>query len=272
MSIKIITALIAAALGIGAFAQAPFDEQGLTPEEVKQHRARMALKAQKVAERGGYIYVAPTGRVIRVVSAQTRAEKKALDQPIDVFSSTLRLPVEWGNADPKEKNPSTLVAAANADGRCGATVLLIDDPTAPRLLVAPEEHWSAINVAKLAEDNPSAEQLERRLKQEFWRATCMVLGAYVSMQQPCLLADISSNADLDKNVCLIPSIEVLPKTKNAAKKRGILPGRRAVYQKACEEGWAPAPTNAVQQAIWDKVHAMPTEPLKIKPETKRVKE
>ena len=50
---------------------------------------------------------------------------------------------------------------------------------------------------------------------------------------------------------------------------GVLPAQRATYLKACEEGWAPAPTNDVQKAIWEKVHAMPTEPLKIKPETKK---
>ena len=32
----------------------------------------------------------------------------------------------------------------------------------------------------------------------------------------------------------------------------------------------PAPTNDVQKAIWDEIHAMPTEPIKIKPETKKV--
>ena len=44
------------------------------------------------------------------------------------------------------------------------------------------------------------------------------------------------------------------------------------YKKACEEGWAPAPTNDIQKAIWDKIHAMPTAPIKIKPETKKVRE
>ena len=265
----VIVAAFAASFGIAAFAQTAFDEQGLTPEEVTQHRARMARKAQRAAENGGYVTLAPTGRVIRVVSAQRRAAKSALDESINVFTTTLRLPVEWGEVDAAEKCPAKLAAAANADGRCGAAVVLIDDPSAPRLLVAPEEFWAAINVARLAEDNPSSEKLERRLKQEFWRAACMVLGAYASMQQPCLLTQISGNADLDHNVCLIPSIEVLPKTKNAAKSRGILPGKRAVYRKACEEGWAPAPTNDVQKAIWDKVHEMPTEPIKIKPETKK---
>ena len=97
----------------------------------------------------------------------------------------------------------------------------------------------------------------------------MVLGAYVSMQQPCLLTQISGNGDLDRNVCVIPSIEVLPKTKSAAKARGIIPGKRAVYQKACEEGWAPAPTNDVQRAIWEKVKAeqseKPSNPIRILP-------
>ena len=269
MSIKMVLATFAVATFAVCNAEPAFDEQGLSPEEVVQHRARMARKAQRVEERGGYVTLAPTGKVVRVVSAQRIAAKTALDESINVFSTTLRLPVEWGDADPAEKSPAKLAAAANSDGRCGAAIVLIDDPTAPRLLIAPEEFWAAINVAKLGEDNPPKEKLERRIKQEFWRATCMVLGAYVSMQQPCLLTQISGNGDLDKNVCVIPSIEVLPKTKNAAKARGIIPGKLAVYQKACEEGWAPAPTNDVQKAIWEKVHELPTEPIKIKPEEKK---
>lgn len=270
MKIGIIAAACAAAVGTGLCAAPSFDEQGLSPDEVAQHRARMARKAKRAEERGGYVALAPTGRVVRVVSAQRRAAKSALDESIGVFSSTLRLPVEWGEADPGERNPSRLAAAANADGRCGAAVLLVDDPDAPRLVVAPEEFWAAVNVARLSEDGPSPDKLERRLKQEFWRATCMVLGAYVSAQQPCLMASIAGNADLDRNVCVIPSIEVLPKVKSAAGRRGIVPGRRAVYLKACEEGWAPAPTNDVQRAIWEKVHSMPTEPIKIKPEARKV--
>ena len=50
---------------------------------------------------------------------------------------------------------------------------------------------------------------------------------------------------------------------------GVKPYRLTTYRKACEEGWANPPTNDVQKAIWDKVHAMPTEPIKIKPETKK---
>ena len=48
--------------------------------------------------------------------------------------------------------------------------------------------------------------------------------------------------------------------------------RRTSYHKACEEGWAPAPTNEVQKAIWEQVKADkergPTNPIKIEPPKK----
>ena len=41
----------------------------------------------------------------------------------------------------------------------------------------------------------------------------------------------------------------------AMKKKNIGRTRRASYKVACEEGWAPAPTNDFQKAIWEKVKA-----------------
>ena len=45
--------------------------------------------------------------------------------------------------------------------------------------------------------------------------------------------------------------------------------RRIPYRQACQEGWAPAPTNAVQRAIWNKVHQIPDSPLVIEFDPKR---
>ena len=56
----------------------------------------------------------------------------------------------------------------------------------------------------------------------------------------------------------------------SAAKLGIAQAKLTSYRRACVEGWAPAPANEYQKTIWDEVHAMPTEPLKIKPETKKV--
>jgi hypothetical protein len=38
-------------------------------------------------------------------------------------------------------------------------------------------------------------------------------------------------------------------------KRGIPQLERTTYRLAVKEGWAPAPTNDIQRAVWDKVKA-----------------
>ncbi len=40
---------------------------------------------------------------------------------------------------------------------------------------------------------------------------------------------------------------------NQAKARGIPLTRRTTYKQAVKEGWAPAPTNDIQRAVWDEV-------------------
>ena len=48
---------------------------------------------------------------------------------------------------------------------------------------------------------------------------------------------------------------------------GITPSQKASYKTACEEGWAPAPTNDVQKAIWERTKAekdkKPSNPIKV---------
>ena len=59
----------------------------------------------------------------------------------------------------------------------------------------------------------------------------------------------------------------------AAKARAITPVPRTTYRRACYEGWAPAPTNEFQKAIWEKVKADrergPTTPITIPPPTQK---
>ena len=37
----------------------------------------------------------------------------------------------------------------------------------------------------------------------------------------------------------------------------------SIFTLMFQQGWAPAPTNEVQQAIWDKVHQIPDKPITI---------
>jgi hypothetical protein len=50
---------------------------------------------------------------------------------------------------------------------------------------------------------------------------------------------------------------------------GVTQPEFTTYRKACKEGWAPTPTNDVQKAIWDRIHATPKNPMKIEFDPKK---
>ena len=78
----------------------------------------------------------------------------------------------------------------------------------------------------------------------------------------------TSVQELDSMQPFIP-VDVFDKIDASAKKRGLRPEILANYYEACEQGWAPAPTNDIQKAILDKVHAIPANPIKIKFDPKK---
>ena len=50
---------------------------------------------------------------------------------------------------------------------------------------------------------------------------------------------------------------------------GVSKERRVPYRVACQQGWAPAPTNDYQKAVWEEVHAVPSDPMKIEFDPKK---
>ena len=144
-------------------------------------------------------------------------------------------------------------------------VYIIDDPSRPGLVVVPEEGWATVNVAKYGDKN-----LAERVNKELWRAFSFVCGAADTGTAHCLLRPIFKPEDLDSDDAKTISPVPLMNMDAHIKAMGIKKFLRTTYKQACISGWAPAPTNDIQKAIWDKVHAMPTEPIKIKPETKKV--
>ena len=155
-------------------------------------------------------------------------------------------------------------------------VFAVNDPALPALLAAPEERWSLVNVAKLGVglSNSAASDvlLATRFRAELMRAFSLVAGG-ASSQYPNNIHMATEVAQLDSMDADALTMDVIQRCQNhLLKNLNVRPERIVTYKKACEEGWAPAPTNDVQKAIWDKVHQLPTEPIKIKPETKKVKE
>ena len=181
----------------------------------------------------------------------------------------------------REATECNIVASQAAAGRpegflrsmdAAVVVVVVDDETTPAMLLAPEDHWGVVNVAKLVGDLPTEKAKTRfigpRTTKEVIRAFSLLCGGG-SSQFPGNMMNATSLRKLDSTVDTIP-VDMVNYYQEYLKTLGVTVRAVTDYKTACREGWAPAPTNDVQKAIWDKVHAMPSAPIKIKPEAKKV--
>lgn len=172
--------------------------------------------------------------------------------------------------------PGADVTVANVKGKitkAGGTVglALVESDELPSLVTAPESGWSIVNVKALKTPSADAEVLAKRVRCEILRGFAFVVGgAYVS-HGDFLMRDVKAPEDLDETRREGFGIEVSRHIDTYSHLYGITPWRQASYRKACREGWAPAPTNDYQKAIWNEIHALPSNPIKIKYDPKRDK-
>ena len=155
-------------------------------------------------------------------------------------------------------NAPAAVRLVEADGFPGA------------IAVYPEAYRASVNVKALAADGAVADVVAERLRKEIVRAALFVLGSGYS-PSPCLARPVAGLEELDNLAVPMLSPETMTHLK-AMPKLGIREIRFATYWQACREGWAPAPTNDIQKAIFEQVKADkergPTNPITIQPPKK----
>ncbi len=165
--------------------------------------------------------------------------------------------------------PLKAAAALASEKGVGAAVLVVDDPKFPWMLVAPEARWTILNVAPLTVDAPTADRLAQRFGKVLWCAVARTLGAGYSSYPGRVLTPFSTVRELDAVPVTRPCPEPFNKMIDTGAKYGIGTITIASYRTACQKGWAPAPTNAVQKAIWQEVRAEiergPSKPITIPP-------
>lgn len=206
---------------------------------------------------GGFIEVPQQSKVIQIVNAG------GCD---DALFTLVKGLVEKSFSFPVT---SEAVAKEGAlDTNSVARVTLVSKDGAPILLCAPDEGWAEVNVKPLLADNPNDFAFRQRVQKETMRAMAYALGCGNSSARPCLMSEAETLTQIDA----LPKTygpEPMAKTAHTARRRGAVARKFVSYRTACEQGWAASPTNDVQKAIWDEVHAMPTEPIKILPETRK---
>ena len=242
--------------------------KALTPEEVERNHARAAAFRKAIADRGGWVSVPMAGPAMKLVDATSRGWAleglEAVKANLDRFGLCPSEAVRKGPA-----GDALAEGRAEAKGACGVVMIVDGAEGAPLMAVYPEEHLAIVDMTALSKGGAGSGVRQDRVEKLTWRAIGHLVGCGAPDGYTCVMKPLRDMAELDA----MPNKFIHPATFFKARPYfdmcGVTPARKGTYESACQQGWAPAPTNEFQKAIWDKVHAIPKTPMKIEFDPKK---
>ena len=215
----------------------------------------------RLAKLGGYV-IYPNSQKGSVAFIDTQEAVDVASDFEDIIGHFRRqVPVRIGYTKAKPEGPKVLKDNAKAN----FAVVFVSDSSQPPSVIVPEEGYAVVNFAKYATGLklPTDDaKFKRRCAKAALKAFVLLCGGG-SSRYPGHVASAQSPQALDFTHDKLP-IDIQESVKKYLGAAGVTPMKRTIYQRACQEGWAPAPTNDAQRAIWDKVHAIPDKPMTIK--------
>lgn len=255
MKTAVVSFALAATFALTAAAEKPpFDLTKKPKDEAERQARKEYFTAKRLKFTGGELLRPGTqqGKVV-YVNCQSRAARAWIDESVDYFKTQSKFNIDVVDGRTFDlKNPKI-------EGN--ASLFIIDDPSLPPLLIAPENRWTAVNVANLGKDGKPA-YFQARVKKELSRGFAALCGAMNSSYPNALTGSILKPEDLDTHPDLRLPVDVLSRFQTYMAPFGVTPAVIATYRTACKEGWAPAPTNDAQKAIVEQVKASKEETLK----------
>ncbi len=219
--------------------------EALPPARREAYRAKQ--RAERISYAGGIVRKTEgKGRIVYANLQQTVVTAD-IAETMNVLGKYLRVNIDTLDAKSDD------VADVNKyllDNKAKAVVIVVDNATDPSILVAPEEKWAKVNIGKFKDKN-----VKSRAQMELLRAFCYLCGGIGSEYNNPLTGFIGNPAQLDDSPVAELPIDVVNRFTPYLKQLGVIPYIESTYRKACREGWAPAPTNAVQKAIWEDFNA-----------------
>ena len=242
---------------------------GTTKKRISREAFKASVKRVNLRKTGGICRKPNSAKGWCVIlNAQTKVPVKEIEQAAATIDHDVHINIKTIKSAPISIE-NVRKAIEDADAQIG--VAIVDNPVLPALLGAPEEGWGLVNIAKLMTDGYDDEKLAMRARREILRAFGLAAGAMYAAQGDFVLQPVLKPSDLDglpREGYGAIMTRIFPL---ALPYYGISPWMQTTYRKAVESGWAPAPTNDYQKAIWDEIHAIPTKPIKIEfdPKTDR---
>jgi hypothetical protein len=246
-----------AALAVAAFAQEAPEKppagkkakREFTPEQ-------LAARDQRVLEKtGGFIDIPASGPAIEIVDARAKPGSgpawvaevwtKYAKSPFNVQTNTVpegKCPYAFGREKLVADKALMVILLAQAGDKM------------PALSIFPEERVSVVNTDVLAKDT-NAIDAELRVIKECWRSIGFIAGVGFVQQDNDVMQPVFSLADLDADEYQMIQPMNYGRMKKMMEKFNVSRARRVAYRAAVKQGWAPAPTNDIQKAVWESVKA-----------------
>lgn len=224
---------------------------------------------RKLLVTGGSIKVPGTQKGnVALFNCQNRAKELWLVNNAKEMEHILRCEFKVVKSDKIAGGLEGLIAHKEKLNANLAMFLVNEEKCPAGLSVYPEQGIVVVNVAPIAK-GVDEKFFEMRCKKEIARGISYLCGGGSSQYPQSILSAITKPEDLDLSFTDQIPFDAIQKFPQYMKAFGITPYQKVTYKKAVQEGWAPAPTNDIQKAIWDKVHAAPKNPMKIEFDPKK---
>ena len=240
----------------------PAKDRPTTPEE-------LALRKQWIAKRryehfGGDLVKPGTMKgVIAVVNCQKSADASILGEAVAYLKKETRFDIVLKDG---------AFALGDVKPAGDFSLFVVDDAALPKMLIAPEDKWAMLNIAPLKAGRGEKPAFFRaRILKEMSRTFAGLCGGISSNYPDSLTTGIYNLDQLDRQEDNRLSVDVIARFAPSLAAAGVTPAHMTTYLAACKQGWAPEPTNDVQKAIWNQVHAIPDKPITIEFDPKKDK-
>ena len=218
--------------------------------------AKVARKLPPRRPSAGFLTRKSEGGVILLLNRSGK-ETKTIRETAENMQKFCRVAIESRDEKPVAGKDGFAVAseAIQDKGKVAIAVVISNEgKDKPMLAAYPDDRMAVINMDRLTDLMASDDVVAKRLQSELWRAVAFAAGGYAS-DFPCAMRPVADVKGLDANPVRMACPPVCGKIMQAAKVYGIATVQMVPYGVAVAQGWAPAPTNDLQKAVWDRVKA-----------------
>lgn len=211
-------------------------------------------------EFGGFVDVPPVGPAMIIADARSAADSAVPARVAGTVREMLKLGASCKVSPFNGGETPFAHAVSLRKAEKGLLVILLCDGAKdePALAVYPEERVAIVSAAA-ATAFAKGQDAEKRLVKEIWRGIGFICGAGYDQYAAGVMQPVSSPLELDMVQWQVVHPLSFERMNKFFAKYGVGRSRRYTYKRACEEGWAPPPTNDYQRAIFEAVKTNKTD-------------